>query len=51
MMNKIKKKNSRGMSYFHYIFGNHRDSKRPTYLILTETLTNTLLSTYRFVMF
>ena len=48
---KKKKKNSRGISYFCYIFSNHWDSNRSTYLILTETLTITLLGTYRFVVF
>ena len=51
MNNKYKKKNSREISYFRYIFGNHWDSNRPTYLIITETLTITLLSTYRFMVF
>ena len=51
MNNIIKKKKSREISYFCYIFGNHWDSNRPAYLILTETLTITLLSTYRFMMF
>ena len=50
MMNDIKKKYSRGISYFRYIFGNHWDLNRPTYVILTEMLTITL-STYRFVVF
>ena len=35
----------------HYIFGNHWDSYRPPYLILTETLTILLLRIYRFVVF
>ena len=38
-MNNIEKKDSRGISYFRYIFGNHWVSNRPTYLILAETLT------------
>ena len=38
-MNNIEKKDSRGISYFRHIFGNHWVSNRPTYLILTETLT------------
>ena len=50
-MNNILKKDSREISYFRYIFGNHWDSNRPTYLILAETLTITLLSTYTFVVF
>ena len=48
-MNNIIKKDFRGILYFRYIFCNHWDSNRPTYLILTEKLTITLLSTYRFV--
>ena len=32
MMNEIKKKKFRGISYFRYIFGNHWDSNRLTYL-------------------
>ena len=45
-MNNIKKKDSRGILYFRYIFGNYWDSNRHIYLILTETLTITLLSTF-----
>ena len=33
MINNIKKKDSRRILYFCYIFGNHWDSKRPPYLI------------------
>ena len=51
-MNNMNKKDSRGISCFPYIFGNHWDSNRSIYLILTETLTIiTLLSIYRFVVF
>ena len=40
MMNNIeKKKNSRGILDFRYIFGNHWDSNQPSYLILSEILT------------
>ena len=49
MMNDIKKKK---IAEEFYIFCIHWDSNRPTYLlILTEALTITLLSTYRFVVF
>ena len=51
MMNNIKKKDSWGILYVRHILGNRWDSNRPTYLILTEILTITLLSTYRFVVF
>ena len=50
-MNDISKKDSRGTLYFRHILGNDWDYNRRTYLILTETLTITLFSTYRFVMF
>ena len=41
MMNTIKKKkDSRGISYFRYIFGNHWASNRPTYLPNTNRNTN-----------
>ena len=46
---KTKKKFSRGISYFRYIFGNNWDSKQATYLILTETLTPNPNFNYKFV--
>ena len=40
MMNNIEKKDSRGISYFRYIFANHWDSIEPTYLPNSNRNTN-----------
>ena len=50
-MKNIRKKDFRGISYFRYTFCNQWDSNQLPYLILTETLTVTLLRTYKSLVF